>query len=119
MGNFNDLFKKGTKVNFKYDGKDNPFITLDEYVKENEPTKDVLRGCWINPKSKYGPRGVLVIDGLNINVPTHLNEQIELIRSKPELVAQIDEGKAGIRYVQYEDRNGDVRNSVEFFDIED
>ena len=112
---FNDLFSHNT-VKFAFDGSKNPFISLNDYVKEGRPAKAVVRGVWINPKSQFGPTGVIVLDDININVPSHVNKDIEVIRSRADLVKGIDDGKCTMVIEQYVDKNGVTRNTVRFAD---
>ena len=117
MGIFNEMFGQNDGVKFQYDGHENPYMKMDEYIATNNPEKDVLLGCWVNRKGER-PSGVFVIEGLNLNVPDHLITKIDKIRSNPDAVKQIDAGKCGIKYTTYVDKFKKVRNSVEFFDIE-
>ena len=101
-------------VKFNYDGKDNAYMDISSYMAEVGDHAKVL-GVWINPKSKHGPRGVIVLDGVNINVPKHVNDKIEKIRSNPEAVAFINQGKCGVRFSTYE-KNDSTYYTADFYD---
>ena len=116
MGIFNDLFGHNDNVRFKYDGKGNPFMKMDDYITDRNPEVDILRGCWVNRKGQ-NPSGVFVLDGVNLNVPDHLIEKIEKIRQNPKAVDAIDNGLCGVKYITYTDRFGKTRNSVDFVDL--
>lgn len=112
---FNNKLSHGKK--FTFDSKDLLFTTLDEYIKENGNKIATVREVFINNKAKFGPRGCVVTDTLKINVPRHINNDIEIILNDPELIGLINNGKCGFKPTQYEDSNGVVRNSGEFIDI--
>ena len=109
---FNEMFNNSVK--FNYDGKANPYMSIDDYVTEVSDHGKVL-GVWINYKSAYGPRGCIVLDGVNINVPTHVNEKIEKIRSNPDAVQAINNGKCGVRFRTYE-KDGKEYYTADFYD---
>lgn len=109
---FNEMFNHSVK--FNYDGKDNAYMSIEDYMTDVSDHGKVL-GVWINPKSKHGPRGVIVLDGININVPSHVNAKIEKIRSNPEAVKYINDGKCGVRFYTYE-KDGNTYYSADFYD---
>lgn len=110
---FNEMFSNNVK--FDYDGKDNTYMSIEEFVLNMKADCAQVKGLWINPKSKHGPRGIIVLDGVNINVPTHVNEKIEKIRSNPEAVKAINEGKCGVNFYTYE-KDGKTYYSAQFYD---
>ena len=110
---FNEMFSNSVK--FDYDGKDNPYMTIEDYVLNTKQTQAQVKGMWINPKSKHGARGVIVLDGVNINVPSHVNERIEKVRNNPACVSAINEGLCGVQFYTY-DKDGKTYYSARFFD---
>lgn len=109
---FNEMFNNSVK--FNYDGKANAYMSIEDYVTEVSDHGKVL-GVWINPKSAYGPRGCIVLDGVNVNVPTHVNAKIEKIRANPEAVKAINDGKCGVRFSTYE-KDGKQYYTADFYD---
>lgn len=116
---FNEVFSHNS-VKFDYDGKDNMYMSIEDYVLNNKispETVNKVMGVWINPKSKHGARGVVVLEGININVPAHMNKDIETIRENADLVSGINAGKCGIRFYTYE-KDGKTYYSGRFCDYE-
>lgn len=112
---FNEIFNNSVK--FDYDGKANEYVSIEEYVLNNKTDSGVVKGVWINPKSKHGPRGCVVLEGVNVNVPAHMNKDIDFIRNRSEMVDAINAGKCGIRFYKYE-KDGKEYWSGSFYDIE-
>lgn len=110
---FNEMFSNSVK--FDYDGKDNPYLTIEDYVLNTKQNRAQVKGMWINPKSKHGARGVIVLDGVNVNVPSHVNERIEKVRGNAEAVNAVNEGKCGVEFYTYE-KDGKTYYSARFFD---
>lgn len=114
---FNEIFGHNA-VKFNYDGSENPYLTFEDYVLETKSQKVKVLGVWVNPKGKYGARGVIVLDGVNLNAPAHLIKDINAIRSNPELVDGINQGKCGLVFRTYE-VDGKTFYSGRFCDWED
>ena len=112
---FNEDFSHGKKFNF--DSSNLEYITLDNYIKDGYPSEFTVKAVFINNKSKFGPRAVIVSDRFNINVPKHLNNDISKILSNQMYIDAINAGKCGFRVSQYEDNNHVIRNSGNFYDI--
>lgn len=111
---FNERFSHGKKFNINSDGF--PFTTLDEVIEENG--NKVIPVCALfTYKAKYGERPVIVSPTLKINLPDHCLNDVKEILSDDELIAAINNGKCGFKPSQYEDKNGNVRNSGSFIDI--
>lgn len=70
---------------------------------------NLVKGCWINSKSKFGEHPVLMIVAevekenllFNLSCPQNLTPTIKAILECPELVQGINEGKCGVRVYQY------------------
>lgn len=112
---FNEMFSNVAK--FDYEGKDNPYMNIEDYVLNNKQTRAQVKGMWINPKAKHGAWGVIVLDGVNINVPHHVNERIEKVRGNADAVKAVNEGKCGVEFYTYE-KEGKILYSARFFDWE-
>ena len=110
---FNEMFSNSVK--FDYDGKDNPYMTIEDYVLNTKTDRAQVKGMLINPKSKHGARGVIVLDGVNINVPSHVNERIEKVRGNADAVKAVNDGACGVEFYTYE-KDGKTYYSARFFD---
>lgn len=111
---FNEKFSHGKKFNINSDNF--PFTTLDEFIKENGNRIIPVKGLFTY-KAKYGVRPVLISDTLKINLPDHCLSDVEAIINDPVLCEAVNNGKCGFKTSQYEDKNGNVRNSGSFVDI--
>lgn len=111
---FNELFKGSPK--FAYNSDNNEYIGITDFLAEHD--KNIayqVKGMFITKGGKYGPRGIVVIDGFNIYAPKHLNEAIDKIRSNPEMVAAINEGKCNMVFRDYE-KDGALHTTIDFVD---
>lgn len=101
---FNEKYSHEKK--FTFDSKDNVFIDLKDYATKFEDWTIPVKGMFIY-QAKKGPRGAIVTDGYNINVPKHLNADIESIMANAEEVAAINDGKCAFKITTYIDnKNG-------------
>lgn len=112
---FNERFSHGRR--FTFNGDNNPYITLDQYVAEGNKTTFTVRGCFVHNKSKFGESGVIVTDNYNIDVPRHLIKYIKVVLAEPEMIRAVNDGKCGFSCSTYTDNHGIVRNTGSFIDI--
>lgn len=113
---FNDKYNHSKPV-FTFNADDLPYATLDEVVAENGNKVMEVKGVFVNKKSKYGPRPVLITSTIKINLPKHFLSDVESIIKDPEAVEAINSGHCGFEPNQYQDKNGVTRNSGNFIDI--
>ena len=114
---FNNAFNHGKR--FDFDSSKLEYINLDNYVQDGYPNYFVVKGMFITKSGKFGPRGIIVSEAFNIQVPKHLNADISDILSNYDMIDAINEGKCGAKVYQYTDKNGVKRNSIRFVDIEE
>ena len=107
--------KKLNKVVFKYETKGKDFVKLGDLV-QNKIYK--IQAAFINKKSKFGPSPVLGLETCMVDLPAHCLEDVEAILNDPEMIEEIQNGKAGFSVVTYQDKNGVTRYSVNWEDIE-
>ena len=106
---------------FTFKAGDNfPYYNLKSLYESNGPDK-VYRflAIHINDKGRYGDQPVALTGNYYVNMPSHLNDDVMQMIRDPEIVAQINAGKAGFKIRPYTNRNGGTSYSVEWVDIND
>ena len=79
-----------------------PFKSLKElYNGEKGENKYIVRGLYINKKSKYGDAPVAISDDFSINLPSHLCDTVTEMLHDKELVEAINAGKFGLEVYMY------------------
>ena len=89
-------------VKFTHETKeDMEYKSLEMLFNENGEDKvHTVWGAYIND-GKYGKQGLLVTDDCYVNLPKHLNEDVESIRRNEEVIDQINKGQAGFTIYHY------------------
>ena len=114
---FNEKFSKNA-AKFTFDSKGLPFVKLAEYAAENGINNIIpVKGMFTHNKSEYGEKGVIVTTTCCIDVPSHLINDIKLVRSDADMVAAVNAGHCGFKIYTYTDKNGKTRYSGTFVDI--
>ena len=83
--------------------KDMEYKTLEMLYNENGANENKVYTVWgvyIN-HGHYGPQGLLITDDGYINLPRHLNDDVESIRTDGESIEQINKGQAGFTIYHY------------------
>ena len=81
------------------------FLTLQQLQDANDLNKVfVLRGLYINRKSKFGESPVAILDSCFVNLPKHLVDEVKAIIGSAEDVADINAGKVGFTVREYDDK---------------
>lgn len=111
---FAKKYNKNNVYNFKFD-ESTEYITLKELC-ENNVEYLRLNGFYKNRNSKFGKNYVAVCDKWLINLPKHMNETIEEINKDVEAIADINDGKVGIKPYQYNKENK-ACYSINFIDL--
>lgn len=115
MGIFNDNFGK-TKFTFNADNC--TFINLNEYLDDHDINQIVpVKGLFINRKSKFGDRPVLITPEYKINLPKHLMKDFLMVLASHEMCTAINTGHCGFRFYTYE-KEGKTCYSGTFVDID-
>ena len=116
-------FNKTSKFSYKLEGEPN-YIGLKElYEKMGDDGVAKLLMFYKNTKGKFGDEFVAVVSfgGVvyNANLPKHMNDTMSKMYDDDETVAEINEGKAGIKVYTYHSNtyNKDCY-SVEFVEID-
>lgn len=101
---------------FKYNADTNTYIGITDFLKDHDKNgKYLVHGMFVTKTGKYGPRGIVVLDGFNLYVPKHINEKIVKIRENSEAVEAINAGRCVLTFYDYE-KDGAVHTSVRFED---
>lgn len=111
MGMFSALNKNfDSPFTSAKDFDDVPFASLEEIFKNYGDLPFLIRGFWLNPKSKFGTHGVAMaefmgddgeVERYNLSLPAHCNESIETILATPEYIGGINDGKCVAKAVKY------------------
>ena len=118
---FNEKF--GPKASFTTDFKEFPFVNLSDVIKENGHKTLKVQAVYTFKPKKGDNAGkdvpVLVADGLNIYIPTYLLDTVMVIRSNPDMVEAINNGKCGFKTREWVDekRGNKIRFTGDFIDI--
>lgn len=113
---FNEMFKGQPK--FTYNADINTYVGINEFLKDHSiEDRYVVHGMFVTKTGKYGPRGVVILDGFNLYVPKHMNDTIMQIRSNPDMIQAINEGKCDMIFRSYE-KDGAEHITVSFVDAE-
>lgn len=111
---FNELFSGSPK--FDYNADTNKYVSIREFLKDHDKELTYqVKGMFITKTSKYGPCGIIVIDGFNVRTPKFVNVKIESIMHNPDMVAAINEGKCGMVFRDYE-KDGNIYTTVDLVD---
>ena len=99
---------------------DAPFAKLkDLYAdgyRENGKTF-IIRGAFINEKSRYGASAAFMCDGYNISLPQHMLDDVRDMLADQDAISAMNAGTAGGYVYSYKNRNGGDSYSVRFVDI--
>lgn len=98
----------------------NPAYTTlkDLYVENGSEHVYPIAAIYMNTKGQYGPQGVIAMnEHLLVNLPMHLNEQIEEMRKDAEAIEAINNGQAGFQIYEYTTKKGRVCYSVTWVDL--
>lgn len=96
---FNEKYSHGKK--FDFDSSKNEFINLKDYA-ASHGMRFVVKGMFTY-EGKKGTRAALVTDGFNVNIPEHLNKDVESIMNTPEEVEAVNAGKCAFLITTYND----------------
>lgn len=116
-------FNKTSKFSYKLEGKPNYISLKVLHEKMGESGVAKLLMFYKNTKGKFGDEFVAVVSfgGVvyNVNLPKHMNDTMSKMYNDDETVAEINEGKAGIKVYTYHSNtyNKDCY-SVEFVEVD-
>lgn len=103
---------------FIYDSElERDFCTLKDLQDQSEPeTIFPVHALFINDKSKFGKAPVAVVNEWLVNLPSHLTETVEQMRSDVDLVQLVNDRKLGFTVYTFENQYG-LQFSVEWVEI--
>lgn len=84
---------------------------------EEQKRHIVVRGCFVNKTGRYGKSAALICEGFNVNLPSHMNDEIEAIMADPEDIAAINAGKVGAYAYEYINSRGGKSYSIHWIDL--
>lgn len=114
---FDDLNVKFDSL-FDVTSEGKEFVTLESLMEEYGKEPIVVRGFFINTKSKYGANPIAILDDALVNLPKHLTDTVTDIMASEELVDGVNAGKCGISIYSYENKKyGGTCYSVKFVDM--
>ena len=111
---FNEKYSHEKK--FKFDGKDNEWMNVADYVAAGHPQQFTVRAVF-SYDSKFGKRPCVATDGFNITMPNHVLGDVDSIMNHDDEIEAINAGKCGCKITTYQDKNNVTRYSCKFFDI--
>lgn len=76
-----------------------------------------VRGCFVNESGKFGPSAALICEGFNVNLPSHMVNEIKDIMASPEDVADINAGRVGAYAYEYTNSRGGKSYSIRWTDL--
>ena len=80
------------------------YTSLKDLYEENGGEKVyTLRALYINTKGKYGDSPVAMINGYNVNLPTHLLDTIKVFIDSADMVEAINNNEVGFTIYKYTD----------------
>lgn len=113
---FNEMFNNNPK--FTYNADNNTYIGITDFLKDHDKMITYqVHGMFVTKNGKYGPSGIVILDGFNLRVPKHIIKAIEAIRNDTEAVRLVNEGHCGLKFREYDDKNGVTRMTVDFVDV--
>lgn len=104
---------------FDIDTEGFEYYNLDDLYEENgEDYQYILKGFYINKKSKYGDAPVAITLDYFVNLPQHMLDTVKEICADADDVADINNDKVGFKIYSYEDeKHKKTCYSIRFEDI--
>lgn len=109
-------------VRFTFQQIENPqyFKLKDLFAKGFRDEKNVftVRGAYINHGGRYGDSAALICDGFNINLPSHMCDEIRVMIDDPADITSINNGEVGGYVYEYQNKNGGTSYGLRWVDLE-
>lgn len=100
-----EQYNKASRFTTDVDTKDFKFFDLaDLYHTIPNGETTVIRGMYINHKSKFGDAPVLVTDKMFVNLPKHLTDTVNEMMHDSAFVDAVNQGKVGFTIYTYKDK---------------
>jgi len=98
--NASDLFTYEVVGDFQY-------FNLSELVEQSGiDAVYVVRGVYVNTKSKFGDAPVGIIDDCFVNLPAHQLDTVRAILNNPDAIDAINNGSIGFTIYEYKNKYG-------------
>lgn len=107
--------KGGINWNVNTDGF--TYKSLEELYKASADAIYILRGIYINRRSRYGDAPVAILDKYFVNLPGYLLETCEEMLRDEDTIQDIKAGRAGFEVETYTSREGRLCYGVHWLDI--
>lgn len=107
--------KGGINWNVNTDGF--AYKSLEELYKASADAIYILRGIYINRRSRYGDSPVAILDKYFVNLPQHLLQTAEEMLRDEETIQDIKAGRAGFEVETYTSKEGRLCYGVHWLDI--
>lgn len=93
------------------------YTSLEELYKASADAIYILRGVYINRRSRYGDAPVAILDKCFVNLPSYLLQTCEEMLADDETVEDIKAGRAGFEVETYTSKEGRLCYGVRWLDI--
>lgn len=93
------------------------YKSLEDLYKASADVIYILRGIYINRRSRYGDAPVAILDKCFVNLPQHLLQTAEEMLADDDTIADIKAGRAGFEVETYTSREGRLCYGVHWLDI--
>lgn len=119
---FASKFNRGTKNLFTYQQAEDATYTKCKELYEHGYTEEkgrsvTCRGFFISTGGRFGDSPVMVCDGFNVNLPSHMLQDVRDIMADAESVADINAGKVGAYVYEYQNSRGGKSYSIRWTDL--
>lgn len=93
---------------FEYDSElERDFCTLQDLQQQSEKDQVFpVHALFINDKSKFGKAPVAVVNEWLVNLPSHLTDVVESMRSDSDFIQLVNDRKVGFTIYEFENSYG-------------
>lgn len=118
--NIKDIINKHQKqaAHFDFEEKERDFIKLSDLEEKYPKATHNILAIFINTESKFGAHPTIVTDDYNVNLPKHLLDLSESIRSDDDAVQAINERKIGFKIYKYKFKQGREGYSINLVSLD-
>lgn len=105
---------------FHLDVQEPKYYSLRQLYEENGPDRIyVFLAMFISNKGQFGDQPILTTSAYYVNLPKHLVNDCRAMMADPEIVDQVNSGKAGFKIREYRTKKNLKAYSVEWVDIKE
>lgn len=114
MANFASLNKQaGFSFKVKTEG-----FTFENLRDLEEGKTYPVKGVFINTKSKFGAKPVIISDGFMVDIPKHKMDDVNAILADHSLCEAIDAGQCAFTVRSYQDKTYGKCYTVDWVDVQ-